>query len=60
MEQERLHEPISIHKEQEGITVDVALQWYILSFPQVAIVLFCMILFIIFLVARQGWTIIWS
>jgi hypothetical protein len=60
MEQERLHEPISIHREQEGITVDVALQWYILPFPQVAIVLFYMILFIIFLVARQGRTIIWS
>jgi hypothetical protein len=42
MEQERLHEPISIHREQEGITVDVALQWYILPFPQVAIVLFYM------------------
>jgi len=42
MEQERLHEPISIHREQEGITVDVALQWYVLPFPQVAIVLFYM------------------
>lgn len=26
-DKERLHEPISIHREQEGITVDVALQW---------------------------------
>jgi hypothetical protein len=60
MEQERLHEPISIHREQEGITVDVALQWYVLPLPHVAIVLFYMILFFIFLVARQGWTIIWS
>jgi DNA gyrase/topoisomerase IV subunit B len=46
-DKERLHEPISIHREQEGITVDVALQWYILPFPQVAIVLFYMNFFIL-------------
>jgi hypothetical protein len=59
-DKERLHEPISIHREQEGIIVDVALQWYILPFPQVAIVLFYMNFYLFILVARQGWTIIWS
>lgn len=26
-DKERLHEPISIHREREGVTIDVALQW---------------------------------